>query len=190
MCFVIFYVTMKGLVFTEFIEMVETKFGYEVLDRLTSLPSLKNHGAYTTVGNYPHGEMLKMLDELHGAVGLPHRELILVFAEWLFGAFIKVHPEFFERIDNSFDFLNGIETMIHSEVRRLYPDARLPDFECERRSETELVMDYSSWRPFADLAEGLIRASSKYFNEEIEVIREDGPLADGRSARFTLKKLN
>jgi hypothetical protein len=53
-----------------------------------------------------------------------------------------------------------------------------------------LVMDYSSWRPFADLAEGLIRASSKYFNEEIEVIREDGPLADGRSARFTLKKLN
>ncbi len=55
---------MKGLVFTEFLEMVESKFGYEVLDRLTSLPSLKGHGAYTSVGNYPHGEMLKMLDEL------------------------------------------------------------------------------------------------------------------------------
>ncbi|MFQ3225238.1 MAG: hypothetical protein ACI8Z5_001494 [Lentimonas sp.] len=181
---------MRGLIFTEFLEMVEAKFGYEVLDRLTSLPSLKNCGAYTSVGEYPHGEMLEMLDDLHGAVGLPHRELILAFAEWLFDAFIKMHPEFFERVDNSFDFLNGIETMIHGEVRRLYPDARLPDFECERRSETELVMDYSSWRPFADLAEGLICASSKYYNEEIQVIREDGALADGRSARFTLKKLN
>ncbi len=180
---------MKGLIFTEFLEMVELKFGYEVFDRVTSLPSLKNHGAYTSVGNYPHGEMLKMIDELHGAVDLPHKALILAFAEWLFGAFIRVHPEFFERIDNSFDFLYGIETVIHSEVRRLYPDARLPDFECERRSENELVMDYSSWRPFADLAEGLILASSAHFKENIEVIHEPGPTDDGRSARFILRKL-
>ncbi len=179
---------MKGLVFTEFLEMVETRFGYEVLDRLTSLPSLKTHGAYTSVGNYPHDEMLKMLDELHGAVGLPHKELIMAFAEWLFTTFLKVHPEFFERVHNSFDFLNGIETVIHSEVRRLYPDARLPDFVCERRTENELVMDYTSWRPFADLAEGLIRASSQHFGEDIEVIREQGPTEDPRSARFILKR--
>lgn len=180
---------MKGLVFTEFLEMVETKFGYDVLDRLTSLPSLKSHGAYTSVGNYPHGEMLKMLDELHDAVDLPHRELIMAFAEWLFTTFLKVHPEFFQRVSGSFDFLYGIETVIHSEVRRLYPDARLPDFVCERRTESELIMDYSSWRPFADLAEGLIRASSAHFGEKIEITRESGPTDDGRSARFILRRL-
>lgn len=180
---------MKGLVFTEFLEMVESQFGYEVLDRLTSLPSLQDHGAYTAVGNYPHGDMLKMLDELHGAVGLPHRELILAFAGWLFNTFLKVHPEFFEKVDNSFDFLSGIETVIHTEVRRLYPDARLPDFECERRDDKELIMDYSSWRPFADLAEGLIDASSKHFGEKLEVVRENGPTGDGRSARFILRRL-
>lgn len=179
---------MKGLIFTEFLEMVEEKFGYEVLDRLTSLPSLKDQGAYTSVGNYEHGEMLKMVDELHNATDLPHKALIMAFAEWLFGAFVKGHPQFFEHIDNSFDFLNGIETVIHSEVRRLYPDARLPDFECERRSDNELVMNYTSWRPFADLAEGLIAASSVYFNEKIEVIREEGATHDGRSARFILKR--
>ena len=162
---------MKGLIFTEFLEMVEEKFGYEVLDRLTSLPCLQNQGAYTSVGNYSHGEMLKMLDELHTAVDLPHKALIVAFAGWLFEVFLRIHPEFFERIDNSFDFLQGIETVIHSEVRRLYPDARLPDFECERRTDNELVMDYSSWRPFADLAEGLIEASSAHFNDRVEVVR-------------------
>lgn len=182
------YLSVKGLVFTEFLEMVEDKFGYEVLDRLTSLPSLKSQGAYTSIGNYPHGEMLKMLDELHGAVGLPHKELIMAFADWLFSVFLKVHPEFFEHVKDSFDFLNGIETVIHSEVRRLYPDARLPDFVCERRTDDELVMDYSSWRPFADLAEGLIRASSQHFDEKIEIIRELGPTDDERSARFILKR--
>ena len=133
--------------------------------------------------------MLKMLDELHGAVGLPHKALIMAFAEWLFSTFLKVHPEFFERVNGSFDFLFGIETVIHSEVRRLYPDARLPDFVCERRTETELVMDYTSWRPFADLAEGLIQAASAHFGEKVEIIREAGPTEDGRSARFILKRI-
>jgi hypothetical protein len=181
---------MKGLVFTEFLEMVEEKFGYEVLDRLTSLPSLKNHGAYTSVGNYPHDEMLNMLAELHDAVGLPHKELIIAFSSWLFNAFQRIHPTFFEHIDNSFDFLNGIETVIHSEVRRLYPDARLPNFNCERVDDNTLIMEYSSWRPFADLAEGLILAASEYFKDEIEMIREDGPTHDGRSARFVLTRSN
>ena len=179
---------MKGLVFTEFLEMVEEKFGYEVLDRLTSLPSLQCNGAYTSVGNYPHGEMLKMLDELHGAVGLPHKELIMAFAEWLFSTFLKVHPEFFERVNGSFDFLFGIETVIHSEVRRLYPDARLPDFVCERRTETELVMDYPHGGPCRQL-ESLIQAASAHFGEKVEIIREAGPTEDGRSARFILKRI-
>ena len=178
---------MKGLIFTEFLE---EKFGLEVLDRLTSLPSLQNKGAYSSVGNYSHGEMLMMLDELHTGADLPHKALIMAFAEWMFEVFLRIHPEFFERIDNSFDFLFGIETVIHSEVRRLYPDARLPDFECERRTETELVMDYSSWRPFADLAEGLIQASSAYFNDKVEVVRESGPTGDGCSARFILRRLS
>ena len=177
---------MKGMVFTEFLEMVEEKFGYEVLDRVTSLPSLSQHGAYTSVGNYPHGEMISMIDELHSAVGIPQQQLIFAFAEWLFNTFRRDYPAFFENMHSSFDFLYGIETVIHSEVRRLYPDARLPSFECQRDGDTQLVLEYSSWRPLADLAEGLIRAASQHFGEQILVKREPGPSGDSRSARFIL----
>jgi hypothetical protein len=159
-----------------------------VLDRLTSLPSLKQKGAFTSVGNYPHDEMLSMVEELHQAVDLPHKALILAFSQWLFDAFQRMHPGFFEDIDNAFDFLNGIETVIHTEVRRLYPDARLPNFHCERPSSSELVMEYSSWRPFADLAEGLILAANTYYAEDVTMVREDGPTCDGRSARFILTR--
>jgi len=180
---------MKGLVFTEFLEMVEKRFGFEVLDQLTSLPSLKAQGVYTSVGNYPHGDMIQMIDELHSVSGLPHRALILAFSEWLFGAFLSAHPQFFEGMNSSFEFLNGIETVIHSEVRRLYPDAKLPDFQCERTDPDLMIMDYSSWRPFADLAEGLIVAASEHFKENISVERQDGPTGDERSARFILRRI-
>ena len=168
--------------------MVEEKFGYEVLDRLTSLPCLADAASYTSVGNYPHGDMLLMLDELHDAVGLPHKALILAFSGWLFDTFLRLHPEFFDHIKDSFDFLGGIDSVIHTEVRRLYPDARTPTFKAQRISPEQLVLEYSSWRPFADLAEGLIQASSAHFNETIQVEREDGPSGDGRSARFILTR--
>ena len=180
---------MKGIVFTEFLEMVEKEFGYEVLDRITSLPTLSSSGGYTAVGNYPHKEMLAMLDELNAAVGIPHNELIFTFGRSLLRTFSQGHSEFFKDIPNALDFLNGIESVIHTEVRKLYTDAVLPRFECERPHEKCLIMHYSSGRPFADLADGLIQESIAHFGDEVEVIREDGPTGDGHSAKFTLRMI-
>jgi hypothetical protein len=177
---------MKGIVFTEFLELVENEFGYEVLDRITSLPSLSSSGSYTAVGNYPHGDMLAMLDELHAAVGIPHKELIFTFGRSLLRTFSQGHAQFFANIPNSLEFLNGIESVIHTEVRKLYTDAVLPRFDCERPDDKRLIMHYSSGRPFADLADGLIHESVAYFGDDVEVVREDGPTKDGHSAKFIL----
>lgn len=179
---------MKGILFTEFLEMVEREFGIEVVDRITSLPSLETGGAFTAVGNYPHGELLTMLDELNAAVGLPHKDLIFTFGRTLLRTFTNVHGDFFKTPGNALDFLNGIESVIHAEVRKLYSDAVLPYFECERPGPDELIMRYKSSRPFADLAEGLIRETIIYFEDPIEVVRSAGESGDGHTAVFTLKR--
>jgi hypothetical protein len=179
---------MKGIVFTEFLEMVESKFGLEVLDRITSLPSLQSGGAYTTVGTYPHAELVDMLDELNRAVGLPHRELIFAFGQSLLRTFSAGHQKFFDQVGNALDFLNGIESVIHTEVRILYTDAVLPYFECERPAPDILIMHYSSSRPFADLAQGLIQETINFYKDPIELVRCDGPTGDAHSAVFTLSR--
>jgi hypothetical protein len=51
------------------------------------------------------------------------------------------------------------------------------------------VFVYRSKRPFADLAEGLIRGCIRYFNEEIDLTREDLPSDGGAHTRFTLVKI-
>ena len=45
---------MKGIVFREFIDMVESQFSLETADAIIQASSLSTHGAYTTVGTYPH----------------------------------------------------------------------------------------------------------------------------------------
>ena len=44
---------MKGIIFTEFIEMVEDKFGFEVADNIITNSNLPSGGAYTAVGYKP-----------------------------------------------------------------------------------------------------------------------------------------
>ena len=179
---------MKGVVFTEFLELVEREFGYEVLDRITSLESLKGHGAYTAVGNYPHGDMLDMLGELSQAVDVPVDDLVRVFGQTLIGAFYKMHASYFEQAKDSLDFLSGIETVIHSDVRKLYPDARLPSFDCRWLNEDTLEMCYESGRPMAALAEGAIQGALAHFKDDVDVKVEPGTTGDAHSAKFTLTR--
>ena len=52
---------MLGIVFTEFMEMVEERFSPEVLDRIMEQAAPANQGAYTAVGYYPHEEILALV---------------------------------------------------------------------------------------------------------------------------------
>ena len=48
---------MKGVVFTEFLEMVYQKFGIEMVNALIENNDLSSDGVYSAVGTYHHSEM-------------------------------------------------------------------------------------------------------------------------------------
>ncbi len=180
---------MKGMVFTEFLEMVEDQFSDEMADRLIEACDLPSGGAYTAIGSYSHTEMLMLVTELSKQTAIPVPDLVKAFGQYLFVRFSVGHAHFFTGIENTFQFLSGIENYIHIEVLKLYPDAQLPSFDYENGQNDRMVMIYRSARPFADLAEGLIYGCITYFGEQIEVIRED--LSDnGTAAKFTLVRKN
>ncbi|MBT6440017.1 MAG: hypothetical protein HOK72_09965, partial [Flavobacteriales bacterium] len=52
---------MKGVVFTEFLELVEKEFGLEIVQRIIDECDLATGGVYTSVGTYSHKEMFKMV---------------------------------------------------------------------------------------------------------------------------------
>jgi len=51
---------MKGVVFTEFLDMVEAKFSADMVDDIIDDAKLASGGAYTAVGTYPHSEMVAL----------------------------------------------------------------------------------------------------------------------------------
>ncbi|WP_342118851.1 heme NO-binding domain-containing protein [Pseudoduganella sp. OTU4001] len=180
---------MKGVVFTEFMELVETRMGLDMLDRIITEANLPNDGAYTAVGTYDHAELVRLVQALSNASGLSVPQLIHLFGEHLFQRFSLQYKALFADSRTAFDFLARIDDVIHVEVRKLYPDAELPTLPCERPTPDSLVMLYSSPRGFGDLAEGLIAGCIKHFGEDIKVTRVDLPKEGAlHRVRFELVK--
>jgi len=176
---------MKGIVFTEFLAMVDDRFSPAMVERILDGATLSSGGAYTAVGTYDYREILELVGRLSRETDLAPSDLVRAFGEHLFGRFVVGYPQFFTDVDDAFTFLQRIDGYIHIEVRKLYPDAELPRFECDLSQPGRMVLTYRSSRPFADLAEGLILGCVNHFGEALDITRED-MAPDGTAARFLL----
>ena len=161
---------MKGIIFTEFLELVENEFGLEMVQRIIDECELDTNGVYTSVGTYSHKDMFKMVGELAKIKGIPVPELLIVFGEYFFNTLSHDYPHFMEK-SNLFTFLDSIDNYIHPEVLKLYPDAELPTFEGEIKSKDEMTLNYMSTRKLSDLAIGLIKGASKYYKEDVDILK-------------------
>lgn len=176
---------MKGIVFTEFLEMVENAYGYEVADKIIQKSELKSGGVYSAVGTYEHAEMVQLVTHLSEEVETPVEALLGVYGNYFFKILVDSYPQFFKGIKNAFQFLSGIESYIHVEVLKLYPDAELPHFEIEQVDPSTLEMTYHSERKLHAFAEGLIAGSIDHFKEDISV-KKELIKTDGSIVKFTL----
>jgi hypothetical protein len=179
---------MKGIVFCEFVEMMEQEFSPDMADDIITGAELESGGAYTAVGTYDHHEMLTLVTRLSEKTGAPVPELVKAFGRYLFGRFVELYPVFFKGVDGAFSFLDRIEEHVHVEVKKLYPDAELPTFETSHPDGDTMIMDYRSRRPFADLALGLIEGCITHYGETVDVGVHDLSDEGNIHVRFTLKR--
>lgn len=179
---------MKGIVFTEFLEMVDQRFGEVVAERIIEESALPSGGAYTAVGTYDHSELVQLVGRLSAITQMPIPELLRGYGKHLFSRFVERYPHFFAGVTSCFGFLEGIEGYIHVEVRKLYPDAELPTIESRRVNDDRLDLTYRSSRPFGDFAEGLILGCIAHFRENISVAKQDASGGGKTCVRFTLTR--
>lgn len=178
---------MKGIVFTEFLELVENEFGLEVVQQIIDECELETEGVYTSVGTYSHKDMFKMVGKLSEIKGIPVPALLTVFGEYFFTTLKEKYPVFVEK-PNLFSFLNSIDQYIHPEVLKLYPDAELPRFDAEIKSDNEMMLNYMSSRKMSDLAIGLIKGAANHFEEDVDVVKI-GEANDGQTVMLKVNKI-
>ncbi len=180
---------MKGIIFTEFLEMVEEKFSPEMADKIIEASNnLSTDGAYTAVGTYHHSELIELVSHLSEEVDIDVPLLVEAFGNFLFDRFVVLYPNFFTENQTTFGFLDLIENHVHVEVKKLYPDAELPTFDTTLFNDNHLEMIYQSKRPFAPVAYGLMQGCIAHYKEDITIDREDLGNGENKHVKFTLIK--
>ena len=178
---------MKGIVFTEFLEMVEQKFGLGMVDTIIENAELESQGAYTAVGTYKFSELVDLIVNLSKETNIEVDDLIHVYARYFFNTLVDNHSDIFKHYKTAFDMLAGIEKHIHVHVRKIYPDAELPYFDVKEESDTKLVLEYHSERGLHSFAQGLMERTLEHYQEKATITKE--PVKeDGTVVMFTLVK--
>ena len=178
---------MKGVVFTELIEMIEAKWGLTTAQKVLDDAALPHDGVYTSIGTCPHGEAVSIVQSLSKHSGMAVADLLEAFGYYLFGRLAAGFPKLLSNISDPFDLLLNIEKLIHVEVKKLYPDARPPMFHGRLLDSGSLEMVYQSNRGMGSLAIGLMKGCGDYFKQPLNVaIKESNP--DGTIVTFILEK--
>lgn len=178
---------MKGIVFTEFLDLVEDKFGLEMVDSIIEQSKLESEGAYTSIGTYKFSEMLQLLQNLSNNTGVTIDDLLLVYAEHFFGVIETNYPGLLATYKDPLEMLSSIEDHIHIEVRKIYPDAELPVFIIEEKTNKSLIMIYKSSRAMHHFGLGLMNKTFEHFNSSAKIILEKIK-EDGTEVRFLIHK--
>ncbi|WP_299011935.1 heme NO-binding domain-containing protein [uncultured Shewanella sp.] len=177
---------MMGIVFIEFINIVNTNFGNDICNAM--IKKTKDNKKYIKNYNYSHHRLLKLMNALSELTKISVNDLLILMGQKVFLPFVTSLPIEIMRIDNTIDFIVYLETYIHNEAKKLYPKAKMPKIVLVFISSNELIMDYFSPRCMGHVCFGLIKGCAEYFDEDIDVkmqLMDDS----GSHVRFKLNKL-
>jgi hypothetical protein len=77
------------------------------------------------------------------------------------------YPTFFDAHESTRPFLLSLNSIIHPEVRKLYPGANVPIFDFADAPDGNLLMGYSSARKLCALAHGFVEGAAEHYSETL-----------------------
>ncbi|BDY05813.1 heme NO-binding domain-containing protein [Ferrimonas sp. YFM] len=176
---------MQGIIFTEFLDLVDNAFGPEVTEAMLERVSPASGGAYTRVGNYDHQEMVQLVVTLSDLVAKPVPDLLYTYGYHLFPRLLTLYPQRLAQCHESFEFLQVVENEIHTQVKKIHANAQVPTFEFPHTEDGYMEVIYNSERGLADVAHGLIAHCCDHFKERVEIAMED--LSGERKTRVSFR---
>jgi hypothetical protein len=173
---------MKGIVFDAVLDAVEAEHGLVRRESVLEAVADRAGGVYTSVGTYDDAELVAIVVEVARQTERDVPTTLRALGRAVFPRLVAHYPPLPAELRCTFGMARALESIIHAEVRKLYPDARPPVFACEQAGKDRLRVLYRSSRALSLLAVGLFEGCAAHFGEEVEVehrlLRDDGTEAE------------
>ena len=158
---------MKGLVFNLLEEAVIREHGAHAWDGLLEVAGLD--GAYTSLGSYPDGEIVALVQAASSALGLPANEVLRWFGRNAMPMLHERYTAFFTKHRSARSFVTSVNDIIHPEVRKLYAGASCPHFHFHDLDDGRMGVAYQSPRHMCWLAHGFVEGAADHYGATVEI---------------------
>lgn len=159
---------MKGIVFNILEDFICQNWGDEKYEEILALCPLKTKEPFVGPGSYPDSDLTLIAAKAAEVLGVPLNQALRSFGEFAFMKFSLKFPQFTRDAQSARDFLLTVDSVIHVEVKKLYPDAETPRFSYQDLSENQLIIVYQSRRKLCALMEGLINGVAEHYKTRID----------------------
>ncbi len=158
---------MKGIVFNLLEEAVSKDFGEATWDRLLDDAGLD--GVYTSLGSYDDAQVFRLVEVASNALQIPPQDVLRWFGRRAMPLLVQRYPQFFSTHTAARSFLLTLNSLIHPEVRKLYPGATPPVFDFDTSDSEILVIGYNSARRLCALAEGFMHGAAEHYGQGAQI---------------------
>ncbi len=175
---------MKGAIFKLFEDFVTTAHGPDAFDDLLDITELQTVGPIVGPGTYPAEDLLALVGSAVTAYEQPVDDLLRAFGRHAFPALARSIPELMVGLDDPHTFLMSLESVIHTEVRKLDHEANPARFAATEVASDELLLGYESGFGLFPLVEGFLDGLGDWYGTPLHHERVS---TDGTNAMFRIK---
>lgn len=177
---------MKGIIFNLLEDFLKERLGEEKFEELFESCSLKTREPFVGPGSYPDEDLLAIVDRAVEVTGMTKPEALRTFGRFCIGRLAWKYPPFFDRHHDAKAFFRTLNALHSLEVKKLYADAKPPEFVMEEPSPDRLIMRYVSERKLCPLVEGLIEGVAEHYRSLIRYRQSQCMLEGAPSCEFEL----
>jgi hypothetical protein len=160
---------MKGILFNVVEDVVTEAMSADAWDDVVEAAGVD--GSYTSLATYPDSDLPPLVDAIAAAADLSADETLTLAGRLGFKHLAARNPHLLDGIEGWQHLVESLDSIIHPEVRKIYPDAEVPGFATTTTPDGLRVV-YSSRRQLCALAEGLVIGGGVWYGCELEVEHE------------------
>ena len=167
---------MKGAIFKLLEDFVVANHGPDAFEDLLDATELETDEPFVGPGNYPPGDLLALVAKASEVHEVEVDVLLHAFGRHSFPALASSVPTLLEGLDDPRSFLTNLESMIHTEVRKLDPEASPARFTVLEESGESIDLRYESPFGLFPLVEGFLEGVGDWYDQPVgyERVRVDG----------------
>ncbi len=170
---------MKGIIFTTFEDFVCDSFGHDTYEAILDATTLETAEPFVGPGNYPASDMMALVGSAVNHLGISVDEALAAFGRYSFPKLAAGVPTLMEGLDTPHQFFGALESVIHTEVRKLDPEAQPAHFSVLEDTADSILLGYTSPMGLFALVGGFIDGVADWFESPIvhELVSTDGTYA-------------